>query len=554
MATIDELASELLSVVMSDDPIGASLLGIPGHDGLLPDFAEEAQRASVRKLAEIASRADEAPNDEVGETERQTLDFVRHTASVMRDAGEVPLIEWTIAAFHAAPVASALALLPKVPLDTDERAEGYLTRLRKLPEMLEVAKRRHLNGIASGRTPVARLVRQAIDQIDTIVTDASFGGMKRDRGSQDAAFDNEVARLVDEVARPALTRYRDALSDEVLGASRDDDRAGISWLPRGNEMYAALCRLHTSTLRNPEDLHATGRAIIDQVEAEFAEVGSRLWGTSDAALTLARLREDPALRYSDAAQMMELARRAVRRAEAAAPLWFGVVPEDPCAVEPLPEFEEPGTPAAYYLPGALDGARKGTFYVNTSRPKERYLFLAEPVAFHEAVPGHHLQLTIAQDGKDLPMARRILFDTACAEGWGLYAERLADEMGLYSDDVARLGMLVTDAWRASRLVVDTGLHHLGWSREQAIEWMTEHTALPALEIAIEVDRYISYPAQALAYMVGRIELDALRARAVSRLGDRFDVRAFHDHVLRIGPLPLSVLGDSVDRWIALQTA
>jgi len=168
------------------------------------------------------------------------------------------------------------------------------------------------------------------------------------------------------------------------------------------------------------------------------------------------------------------------------------------------------------------------------------------------VPGHHFQLTIAQGESGLPTARRILFDTACAEGWGLYAERLADEMGLYSGDIERLGMLATDSWRASRLVVDTGLHHFGWSRNEAIEWMTKHTALPSLEIAIEVDRYIAYPGQALSYMVGRLELSALRARAAERLGDRFDVRGFHDHVLRVGPLPLSALGGAVDRWIAAQ--
>ena len=201
------------------------------------------------------------------------------------------------------------------------------------------------------------------------------------------------------------------------------------------------------------------------------------------------------------------------------------------------------------MPGAIDGSRSGTYYLNTSKPEERHRYAAEDIAFHEAVPGHHFQLTIAMESKDLAPARQVLYDTACAEGWGLYAERLADEMGLYSDDLARMGLFTADSLRASRLVVDTGLHALGWSRQEAVDWMAAHTPLPALEIDTEIDRYISYPGQALAYMVGRREIVRLRTEAAERLGPRFDLREFHDLVLRVGILPLPALARTVERWV-----
>ncbi len=214
-----------------------------------------------------------------------------------------------------------------------------------------------------------------------------------------------------------------------------------------------------------------------------------------------------------------------------------MVPDVPCTVAPVPPAEELGMTGAYYMPGAIDGSRSGTYYLNTSQPEKRHRYVVEDIAFHEAVPGHHFQLTIAMESKDLVPARQVLYDTACAEGWGLYSERLADEMGLYSGDLARMGLFAADSWRASRLVVDTGLHSLGWSRREAVDYMAAHTPLPSLEIEAEIDRYISFPGQALAYMVGRREIVRLRTAAAERLGARFDLRDFHDLVLRVGILP-----------------
>jgi uncharacterized protein (DUF885 family) len=366
---------------------------------------------------------------------------------------------------------------------------------------------------------------------------------------EDAGFVTQACTAVDNLVRPALRSYQEALRSEVLPRARDDAHPGICFLPDGEAMYAALARLHASTDHSPDVLHDIGREIVEQVRQELVETGSRVWGTTDPAEIFDRLTNDPELRYGNRDEMLEHARRVVSAAEAAAPMWFAVVPEVPCAVEPVPEAEEAGMAAAYYIPGAIDGSRQGTYYLNTSNPTERHRYAAEDIAFHEAVPGHHFQLTVAMESTELAPARRVLYDTACAEGWGLYAERLADEMGLYSDDVARMGLFAADSWRASRLVVDTGLHAMGWTRQEAVDWLAMHTPMPRIEVESEVDRYISFPGQALAYMVGRREIVRLRGMAAGRLGTAFDLKQFHDLVLRAGILPLAALARTVERWV-----
>jgi uncharacterized protein (DUF885 family) len=383
-------------------------------------------------------------------------------------------------------------------------------------------------------------------QLDLMIGDPTMGAMVRT--DQSAAFADAVSAAIDDHARPALVAYRDALSTTVLPYSRDDDHPGLCQLPHGEEMYRALARMHTSMDSSPEELHAMGCEIVEEVMEEMIETGSKLFGTTDIFEIFEHL-NDASLRYDSREEMLEHAQRVVAAAEAEAPKWFATVPDVPCTVAAVPEAEELGMTSAYYVPGAIDGSRPGTYYLNTSEPESRHRYVAEDIAFHEAVPGHHFQLTIALESKDLAPARQVLGDTACAEGWGLYSERLADEMGLYTDDLARMGLFVADSWRASRLVVDTGLHAMGWTRRRAISWMADHTPLPRIEAENEIDRYISYPGQALAYMVGRREIVRLRTEATERLGERFDLREFHDLVLRAGILPLPALSRTVERWV-----
>jgi uncharacterized protein (DUF885 family) len=547
--TPDDLAAELLEATLDADPLAGSLYGFPGYDARLPDFSELAERAQGERLAALAKQAGQFDETGLNEVRLQTLDFVRRMADNMAGAATVPLVEFTISDTFVDPVDSVLTLLPKLALDTQERQDGYVARLHGLADMLATVAERHREGTAAGRTAVGRLVRSTMTKLELLASDATVGGLNYSE-HDNAAFVGRVTQEIEAQVRPALIRYRESLATDVLPAARDDEHPGICYLPDGDSMYVKLVQLHTSTRLSADELHATGIDIVEQVSDEFRQTGSKLWGTTDLGEIFDRLTNDLSLRYENREEMLEHARRVVAAAEAEAPKWFGIVPKEACVVEPVPETEEAGMAAAYYLVGAIDGSRKGTYFLNTSQPVERHRYAAEDVAFHEAVPGHHFQLTIALEDTELAPARRVLFDTACAEGWGLYSERLADEMGLYTDELSRMGLFAADAWRAARLVVDTGLHAKGWSRAQAVDWLMAHTPMPRIEMESEVDRYISYPGQALAYMTGRLEIVRLRREASERLGERFDLREFHDVVLKAGSLPLPALANTVDRWVA----
>jgi uncharacterized protein (DUF885 family) len=556
---IEHLADRLVAARFRQDPLEAALLGLAEGSQGLADLTEPAQRDLVATYTAIAHEAEELAarlgrgSSTREETDVLTIDLIRLTARNVAATLSVPLVEFTITDLYIAPLSGVLAVLPMLPLDTPERRDAHLARLAALPKFLEQAGQRLREGVAAGLTPPARGVRAALAQIDTVTNDPNVGGLRRDSEDSMNTFSSSQDRLLGEEVAPAIGRYRALLEDEILGVGRSDEQPGLCWLPGGDEFYRTLVRTMTSTERTPEDLHATGLAIIEKLGEEFASLGSRLWGTNDVAEIHQRLRSDPALRYDSGEEILATAHEAVSRAERAAPDWFGLIPTTPCAVEPIPEALAEGSPPAYYFTGALDGSRVGTYFVNTTKPGERFRHLAEAVAFHEAVPGHHFQLTIAQELEGNHLVHSVFGDVATAEGWGLYAERLADEMGLYSSDVTRLGMVSTDAWRAARLVVDTGLHALGWSRQATIDWMAAHVPMSPVEIESEVDRYIAMPGQALAYMVGRLALEGHRREASERLNDRFDVRSFHDMVLRSGPVPLPALAGAVSRWIDSQS-
>jgi uncharacterized protein (DUF885 family) len=272
-------------------------------------------------------------------------------------------------------------------------------------------------------------------------------------------------------------------------------------------------------------------------------------GTADMGQVLHRLRDDPALRFGSPEEILQSGRDALARAVAALPEIVGRIPRSPCVVDEMSPYEAKDAVLGYYQPPAADGSRPGVHWLNTSAPGTRTRYEYEALAFHESVPGHHLQFALAQELEELPRFRRFGYVTAFSEGWALYTERLADEIGLYSGDLERFGMLSFDSWRACRLVVDTGLHQFGWSRDQAIDYLLANSALTRTNIENEVDRYVADPGQALAYMVGRLELVRLRGLAQDRLGGRFDLRAFHDLVLGTGGVPLTVLAQVVDRHL-----
>jgi uncharacterized protein (DUF885 family) len=336
----------------------------------------------------------------------------------------------------------------------------------------------------------------------------------------------------------------------VLPKARSGDKVGVCWLPDGEALYTRAVARHTTLEMTPMEIHRIGQDEIGRLAEEYRDLGSKVLGTSDVAAILDRLRTDPALRFDDRPSIKASAEDATARAVAAIPQWFGRLPQAPCIVAEIPDVAAKDSPLAFYLPPAEDGSRPGTYFVNTYDPTTRTRFESEALAFHEGVPGHHLQNAIAQELDGVPAFRRNLWITSYGEGWGLYTERLSDEMGLYSGDLERMGILSFDSWRAGRLVVDTGMHALGWSMDEAVAWLTEHSPQAANNIVNEVERYIGWPGQALAYKIGQREIFRLRAEAQDAMGDRFDIRGFHDTVLGSGPVPLPVLGDLVRAWSA----
>ncbi|HKS47891.1 MAG TPA: DUF885 domain-containing protein [Amycolatopsis sp.] len=532
MTDVNALADELVGVLFEADPLLPSLYGLPGDHDRLPDPSVEAEQRLRAKYSGLAARAETASGDPV------TRDVVIQQARAAVDTIDARLPEFTVSDAFVAPLQSLLLILPMIQLNDEAKAKGHLGRLAAFPSFVDSVIERQRGDLV----PPEFLVDAGISYLD------GYAGGPLRRNAELPGFAAERDRLLEAAVLPSLARYRDFLATELKPGALPSDKAGICWQPGGEQRYAKLIRVHTTTDRTARDLHDTGLAMIESLAEEYRELGSRVFGTSELPEIFARLRTDPALRWSSGEEILEAARSAVSRAESVAPQWFRSVPAQRCQVAAIPEEEAEGGTIAYYVDPALDGSRPGIYFANTSNPGERFRQTSEAVAFHEAVPGHHFQLTTAQGLTGLPLLRRIANFNAYTEGWGLYSERLADEMGLYSGDLYRLGMLTQDSMRAGRLVVDTGMHALGWSRQRAVGYLRENTPMAPLEIEKEIDRYAGCPGQALSYLVGRLEIQRMRAEAEAALGERFDIRTFHDVVLGGGALPVSVLESVVRKW------
>ncbi len=549
---VAEIAQTLLDHAMASDPLDATLIGFRQYDDLLADLSRAhdvelaAQRAEIRSTALAIDPADLSAQDAI------TRSVVIAQTEYADESAAVEAIEFTVAAFPVTPSSILLSYLRMTVLTSPAEAEAYLQRLSAIPRYLSQAEERLREGKRAGLTPVARLVDAAIAQIDAYLDAEEDSLAVAPPAEWDGAEDflRRRDQLLTDTVHPAYVAHREFLRDEARPTARSDEQAGLSHLPGGEDRYRRLVRIHTTTERTPEELHQIGLDVVASVHREFAELGAELFDVAEPADIFRRLKEDPDLRWSTSQEILDAAEATVRRAEVAAGDWFGRVPEAVCTLAAIPALEADDAAPAYYMPPSIDGSRPGTYYTNVSKPEERTTFDLESVAYHEAVPGHHFQVSIALEIPDLPMIRRIGMFTAYVEGWGLYSERLADEMGLYSSPLQRMGMLSADAWRATRLVVDTGLHAFGWSRQRALDYMLASAPIAPIDAAAEIDRYIAMPGQALAYMTGRLEIQALRARAEAALGDRFDIKQFHDVVLGSGALPLSTLGELVDAWIA----
>lgn len=443
-------------------------------------------------------------------------------------------------------------LLPSVfaqqPVDTPEARAALLARARDIGRFLDTEIANLREGVRLGYTAARPDVDAVIAQVDGLLAlpagDSPF--LEPTDRSDDADFGDSLRGIVADVIGPAATRYRDFLAGEYRSAAREE--VGVTANPDGAACYEASVRYFTTLPLTAEGIHAAGLREMDRIQAEMKEIARRLFGTDDLKAALAGARE-PRYTFRSEDEILAYARAAVERGRAAVPEWFGTVPQADVVVRPYPAFQK-RTGGGFYTAGLPGEA--GTYLLGTYEPEALSKAGLEATAFHETYPGHHMQVSIVLEKGGTHPVLKYFFNSGMGEGWALYTERLADEMGLYSGDIDRLGMLSNEALRAARLVVDPGMHALGWSRERAVAYMLENTAESEGEVSYEIDRYLAVPGQATAYLTGSLEIQRLRAEAESRLGERFDIRAFHDRVLENGTISLPMLGSEIERWVAEQ--
>lgn len=554
VARVDALADDYVAAWFERHPESATREGVEGADhGRLTDRSREAIAAWESR--EDAWRAELSAIDTSvlrGTPAEVTYDFLRERleASAARRVCRDEL--WAVSPTYTGWQAG-LALLARVqPVETAEERAAAVRRFGAILPYLDTEIDNLREGLRRGYTAPRVNVEAVIEQMDALLatppTESPFYDPAR--RADDAEFTREMLDAVEESILPAIDHYRDFLQEEYLPRARAE--IAVAANPDGAACYRASVRYHTSLEIAPEEIHAIGLREMERIEREMGEIAGRSFGTSDAPALLERLRTDPEYTFDSREEMIATARAAVERAERAMPGWFGLVPEADVEVQPYPSFQEKNAPGGQYSAAPDDGSRPAIYLINLYEADKQSRAGLESTAFHETWPGHHLQIAVAKEHATGHPIARYFRVSGFSEGWALYAERLAAEMDLFSGDVDRMGLLSNEALRAARLVVDSGMHALGWSRERAIEYLMAHTTESRSSATAEIDRYIAVPGQATSYMLGRLEILRLRERARERLGEAFDIAEFHDRVLGDGGVTLAYLGEKIERWLAAE--
>jgi uncharacterized protein (DUF885 family) len=534
------LADHFWEELLEREPIFATAIGDERYDDRLPDIGEEG-----RALAESKNRAalDElATIDREGLdiTLRTTMDILEAIATQTLAAVELRTDRLYVANHFVGPGVAIGDIASIQRTDTPEHLERYEQRLRAYPRYLEASAEIAREGIATGVVSPRTVVERAVAQVERIVAmPAEEAPPLAAVAEDDGAARERIVDVWNDAVAPAFARFLDVLRDYLPHAAESN---AVTNIPGGDAIYAAEIRSWTTLPLDPQEVHELGNERWDAIRAERFEVAARL-GYDDPAEATADRKASGEDTAASAEVMVELVEDQVRRSWDIAPQWFGRLPKANCRVREVEAYRAADMAGAFYMPPTADGQRPGTYYINTHDLPGRSLHQIAAVTFHEANPGHHLQIALEMEFDERPALRRfggLLAGSSFAEGWGLYSERLADEMGLYLDDWERLGMLAGQAHRAARLVTDTGIHTFGWSREDAIAKL-EAGGSPHGESVTEVDRYIALPAQALAYMVGMVEIEDARRRTEEKEGAAFDLKGFHDRLLALGQLPLQAL-------------
>jgi uncharacterized protein (DUF885 family) len=554
-AKLDAIIAEEWDHELTDDPLLATSVGDHRFDDRLPDVSPAALERQVTRQRGVLTELRRIDRAALETADRINLDlFVRRLDESIRsfELGSARLPITSDSGFHT----EIVRLPEEVPLADVRGYENYLARLRAIPSYFEQQIGWLREGLRTGFT-LPRVVLEGYDQ--TIRAHAEAGPAS---SVFMAPFDhfpagvpeNERERLRtlgrETVVKSVLPTYGRLLAfftEEYIPHARTSIAAAD--LPDGRTYYAWLVRHFTTLDRTPEDVHRIGEEEVARIHAEMETVIKRTGFTGTFEEFLAFLRSDARFYAKTPDELLDRASRICKRMDGKLPALFRRFPRQPYGVEPVPDDLAPKYTAGRYVGAPLEGTRGGTYWVNTYDLPSRPLYALEALTLHEAVPGHHFQIALSKELTDIPAFRRYMYVDAFGEGWGLYSERLGLEVGFYTDPYSDFGRLTYEMWRACRLVVDTGIHASGWTRQQAIDYMARNTALSLHEVETEVDRYISWPGQALAYKTGEMEIRRLRKRAEQALGDRFDLRAFHDAVLENGALPLPVLADRIEAFI-----
>jgi len=551
-----KLADETWAFTMQEDPLWATSTGEHKYNDRLPQLtiADEKRRAARKQ--NFLDRAHAIATDQLSAKARTDLRIY------------VRLLENELAEFrfhsYLIPISNRDGFhinFPEVhrqmPFDTVEQFEHYIARLGQFSRYASQHIEMMREGIKTGSVLPSIVLERYREPIEVhIVEDATTSLMYAPLREIPDSISPDDQRRLGKAAKKAILEsvvpgYRDFLrfmENEYVPVARGSIAA--SALPEGREFYRHRVRKFTTLEITPEEVHALGHREVQRIRREMQEIIDRIEFAGDFPAFLNYLRTDARFYAKTPDDLLKEVALVLKRIDGQLPKLFGRLPRAPYGIRKIPEYIAPTTTTAYYMPASGDGREAGFYYVNTYNLKSRPLYEVEALSFHEAVPGHHLQISLQQEHEDLPLFRRHNGFTAFVEGWALYAERLGLEAGFYEDPYSDFGRLTYEIWRACRLVVDTGIHYLGWTRRQAIEFMKSHSALAEHNIRSEVDRYIAWPGQALAYKMGELKIRELRTFAEQELGNQFDVRAFHDAVLAGGSVPLDVLEDQIREFIS----
>ena len=552
--SLKEFFDRAWEIDLKNNPVRASSLGDLRYNALWPDRSLGAiakEHASDRKLLSEIRRLDKTNMDE-----HDLLNIRLFEQSYDQRVNNYRFRQFLQPLNQRGGIQTADQLAERLSFNTLRQYEDWLARLKSFDTYMDQTIALMRLGITERRTLPAVIMQRVPEQIKAQLVAPQDSGFyapfKAMPDSIDAGKHAQLQRAAQDVIKtkviPAYEKLQAFVDDEYLPASRKS--VGAWDLPDGGNFYAQRVKDYTTTNMTPDEVHDIGLQEVERLRGEMAKIIEQVKFDGSFNEFLQFLRTDPQFYFDNADDLLKEYRATSKRIDPELVKLFRVLPRVPYGVRPIPDAIAPDTTTAYYSRPAADGSRAGYYYVNLYRPEVRPKYEIEVLTVHEAMPGHHLQISLAQELGDLPAFRRYGGYTAFVEGWGLYSESLGDELGLYKDPYSKFGQLTYEMWRAVRLVVDTGIHHKRWPRQQAIDFFKQNAAKAEHDIVNEIDRYIAWPGQALAYKIGELKIKELRARAEAALDTRFDIREFHYVVLNSGAVPLDVLEANVDRWIA----